>query len=93
MGALEEMQEVRPYVLERAGKTAAIEAIIQAVLQEYQALQAHPPNKHQLEELGINLTFLDLEAAPGPNNATFYKALPKAEFLILNRASAGFSDS
>lgn len=61
MGALEEMEEVRPNVPERVGKTRDIGRHLKRIFNTTKALEHTVLTDGDLKELGIKLSTLDLE--------------------------------
>ncbi|OJD10983.1 hypothetical protein ACJ73_09641 [Blastomyces percursus] len=92
MGALEEMLEVRPHVLERLAKTRVIGRHLDRIFDETTDLKQSVLTT-QLEELGIKVSSFDLEGSSEDDDSmTFYRPLPKEQFPVINWDEANFSN-
>lgn len=92
MGAREEMEKVRPLVIERVSKMRIVLDHLNRIFRETKTLEHTTLTDRCLKELGIKLSFLNLNEPSQDNSMIFYKPLPKEELPQINWDHADFYD-
>ncbi|RJE21390.1 hypothetical protein PHISCL_06260 [Aspergillus sclerotialis] len=92
MGAREEMEEVRPLVIERVSKMRIVLDHLNRIFRETKALEHTALTDRCLKDLGIKLSFLNLNEPSQDNSMIFYKPLPKEELPQVDWDHADFHD-